>query len=212
MPDISGPDSEDFDRTFKPQPSSKVVKLRQLIADIPREDKIIVVSGFAKVLELVRPYLERAGFKTEIYTAKYSMKERLRALESFKTDESVKCLLMSSKAGGSGLNITEANHMIFLDLAWNPATEQQCLGRIHRIGQEKPVFCTRLIVENSIEDRMKTLQSDKQKMSDETLGIASGFRLDVKNMGIAQLKYLFGLTDFKRKPVKRNTADAKPQE
>lgn len=205
MPDIKQRDTDEIDVTFRPAPSSKGVALRQAIEKIPPGSKIIVVSSFVKLLELVRPYLEHAGIKTVMYTAKDSIRKRARALESFKKDEKIQCLLMSIKAGRTGLNLTEANHMIIMDLAWNPATEQQALGRIHRIGQEKEVHCTRLIVQDSVEARLKDLQSGKQRMSDETLGVAGGFKLDFKKLDRTQLRYLFGLDASGRRIVNEKT-------
>ena len=73
--------------------------------------------------------------------------------------------LISLKAGGLGLNLTEADSVVIYDPWWNPAVEQQAADRVHRIGQEKPVFVYKLIVENSVEEKILALQEKKQALA-----------------------------------------------
>ena len=79
-------------------------------------------------------------------------------------------LLVSLKAGGVGLNLTAADTVIHLDPWWNPAVEQQATDRAHRIGQDKPVFVYKLVVEGSIEERMLALQARKAALAEGVLG------------------------------------------
>ena len=73
-------------------------------------------------------------------------------------------LLLSLKAGGVGLNLTSANHLLLLDPAWNPASEWQCFDRIHRMGQTKSVFIYKFITNESIEGKMIQIQNDKKNL------------------------------------------------
>merc|ERR1719516_548619 len=77
---------------------------------------------------------------------------------------SPKVLLLSLKAGGVGLNLTSANHLLLLDPAWNPASESQCFDRIHRLGQTKPVFIYKFITKDSVEEKMLEIQSKKETL------------------------------------------------
>lgn len=73
-------------------------------------------------------------------------------------------LLLSLKAGGVGLNLTAANHLLLLDPSWNPASEWQCFDRIHRLGQTKPVFIYKFVTKDSIEEKMLEIQSKKETL------------------------------------------------
>jgi DNA repair protein RAD16 len=109
-------------------------------------------------------------------------------LRRFKEDPEVKVMLISLKAGGVALNLTVANHIFLMDPWWNPAAEMQAIDRAHRIGQAKPIFATRFIVKDSIEERILKLQEKKQLVFEGTVGgdAASMARLTVDDM-----KFLF---------------------
>lgn len=102
-------------------------------------------------------------------------------------------MLMSLKSGGVGLNLVRANRWISLDLAWSFAVEEQAFARIHRIGQDKPVFVDRLTIADSVEQRIGALQEHKQKIADASLGEGSGGKIG--KLSIAELAGLFGLTE-----------------
>merc|ERR1719478_1359446 len=88
--------------------------------------------------------------------------ERRNVLKEFKTNPNVKVILLSLKAGGEGLNLQEASHVFLLEPWWNPAVELQAVHRAYRIGQTKPVYATRFITENTIEEKMNYIQEFKQ--------------------------------------------------
>jgi SNF2 family DNA or RNA helicase len=90
-------------------------------------------------------------------------------------------MLVSLKAGGTGLNLTAADHVFIMDPWWNPAVEQQAADRAHRIGQEKPVFVHRIISKNTVEEKILALQQSKRHLADLTLtgaGQSSGITRD----------------------------------
>ena len=79
-------------------------------------------------------------------------------------------LLISLRAGGTGLNLTAADHVFLLDPWWNPAVEDQAADRAHRIGQERPVLIHRLVTRDTVEERILLLQESKRALSDAALG------------------------------------------
>src|SRR5699024_3105796 len=94
--------------------------------------------------------------------------ERVRLVESFNSgDEDI--FLISLKAGGTGLNLTGADTVILYDLWWNPAVEEQAIGRAHRMGQKKSVQVLRLIAQGTIEEKINTLQQQKKEMIDQII-------------------------------------------
>merc|ERR1719300_329980 len=92
--------------------------------------------------------------------------KRAESLKKFKksSSRSPKVMLLSLKAGGVGLNLTTANHLLLLDPAWNPASEWQCFDRTHRMGQSKDVFIYKYITKNSIEEKMLEIQAKKKDL------------------------------------------------
>ena len=83
-------------------------------------------------------------------------------------------MLLSLKAGGTGLNLTAADHVFILDPWWNPAVEDQAADRAHRIGQDRPVMVYRLVAENTVEERVQALQKHKRELADAALAGAAG--------------------------------------
>ena len=135
--------------------SSKVnaaIKEMIRIREADPTDKIVVVSQFTTFLSIFQPILAEQGFTYVRLDGTMSHMERAEVVRLFqkKTANSPKVLLLSLKAGGVGLNLTSANHLLLLDPAWNPAAEWQCFDRIHRIGQEKPVTIYKFITKANI--------------------------------------------------------------
>ncbi|KAG8807040.1 hypothetical protein FRC19_006900 [Serendipita sp. 401] len=106
------------------------------------------------------------------------------------TKGSVKVMLMSVRCGGVGLNITRACRVISLDPSWNAATDQQCFDRVHRLGQTKEVFIERLMINNTVETRVRDIQIRKQGLSDAALGEGNYQRV---RFTVGELASLFGL-------------------
>src|SRR5690606_25375806 len=102
-----------------------------------------------------------------------STKDRGRVIDSFKSGDAP-VFLISLKAGGFGLNLTEADYCILLDPWWNPASEQQAIDRIHRIGQTRNVMVYRLVAKDTIEEKVMALKADKAKLFANVMGPADG--------------------------------------
>jgi SNF2 family DNA or RNA helicase len=111
-------------------------------------------------------------------------------VELIQTDSAHKTLILSIKAGGVGLNLTGANHVIHYDLWWNPAVENQATDRAYRIGQDKNVFVHRLVCSNSFEEKINQMIKDKQELANLT--VATGEQW-VGNLSDKELGQLFKL-------------------
>ena len=90
----------------------------------------------------------------------------------FQNEKGPPVMLVSLKAGGTGLNLTAADHVFLLDPWWNPAVEDQAADRAHRIGQERPVMVYRMVAKDTVEERIFALQEKKRALADVALGDA----------------------------------------
>ncbi|KAL5034255.1 hypothetical protein BDV3_003821 [Batrachochytrium dendrobatidis] len=153
--------------------STKIEALVEELTLLQRDDatsKSIVFSQFVSFLDLVQWRLIRAGFNVVKLDGRMAPFQRDDVINSFMTDPSITVFLVSLKAGGVALNLTEASRVFVLDPWWNPAAEDQAFDRIHRLGQYRPIKITRIIVENSIESRILMLQEKKKALFDSTVG------------------------------------------
>ncbi|KAH8555022.1 SNF2 family N-terminal domain-containing protein [Umbelopsis sp. PMI_123] len=153
--------------------STKIEALVEELTNLQREDrsiKSIVFSQFVNFLDLVNWRLSRAGFECVKLDGTMSPLQRDAAIKHFMTNPNVTVFLISLKAGGVALNLTEASRVFICDPWWNPAAELQAMDRIHRLGQYRPIKITRLIIENSIESRIVQLQEKKTALVESTIG------------------------------------------
>ncbi|TQS39426.1 hypothetical protein Golomagni_00052 [Golovinomyces magnicellulatus] len=131
--------------------------------------KSIIFSQFTTMLQLVEWRLRRAGITTVMLDGSMTPSQRQASINHFMTDVNVECFLVSLKAGGVALNLTEASKVFIVDPWWNPAAEWQSADRCHRIGQSRPCSITRLCIEDSVESRMVLLQEKKANMINSTI-------------------------------------------
>jgi SNF2 family DNA or RNA helicase len=126
--------------------------------------KVLIFSSFVKHLNLLEEYCNENGFKYALLTGSTTKREKV--INSFKQNNEVQLFLISLKAGGVGLNLTEADYVFILDPWWNPAAEMQALNRAHRIGQDKKVFVYRFITKETVEEKIISLQQKKKDLAD----------------------------------------------
>ena len=151
--------------------SSKIKLLVESLEQAVAEGhKSLVFSQWTSLLDLVEPALHAAGIP--FVRLDGSTRNRGDIVEHFQSDEGPPVFLISLKAGGTGLNLTAADHVFLLDPWWNPAVEEQAADRAHRIGQDKPVFVYRLVAEETVEERILELQERKRALADAALGEA----------------------------------------
>ncbi|KAI9366049.1 SNF2 family N-terminal domain-containing protein, partial [Zopfochytrium polystomum] len=151
--------------------STKIEALVEELTALQRDDatmKSIVFSQFVAFLDLIQWRLSRAGFTLVRLDGRMTPQARDNVIKSFTTDPAVTVFLVSLKAGGVALNLTEASRVF--SKWWNPAAEDQAFDRIHRLGQTRPIKITRLIIENSIESRILQLQEKKKMLFQSTVG------------------------------------------
>ncbi|KAI0391280.1 P-loop containing nucleoside triphosphate hydrolase protein [Xylariaceae sp. FL0594] len=131
--------------------------------------KSIIFSQFTTMLQLIEWRLRRAGITTVMLDGSMTPAQRQASIQHFMEKPEVECFLVSLKAGGVALNLTEASHVFIVDPWWNPAAEWQSADRCHRIGQTRPCTITRLCIEDSVESRMVLLQEKKTHMIHSTI-------------------------------------------
>lgn len=133
--------------------------------------KVLVFSSFVKYLNLVGEELERRGWDYTMLTG--GTKDREEKIRYFSTVPECRVFLISLKAGGVGLNLTEADYVFILDPWWNLAAENQAVSRAHRMGQKRAVFVYRFITEGTLEAKILAIQQRKQRLSEAVYIAAS---------------------------------------
>ena len=114
-------------------------------------------------------------------------KNRGEVVKEFQNNENIRLFLISIKAGGVGLNLTEADYVFILDPWWNPAVEQQAIDRTHRIGQTKNVFIYKFITKDSVEEKILALQNRKKSVAESLITTEDSF---VKSLSAEDIKEL----------------------
>ena len=150
-------------------PSSKLKMLESMVTELIENDhKVLIFSQFVGYLAHVQDSLRELKIDYHYLDGSTPQSQRKDIVEAFQGgDKSV--FVLSLKAGGVGLNLTQADYVIILDPWWNPAVEAQAADRAHRIGQERPVTLYRLICKNTIEEKMIALHKRKRDLSDSLL-------------------------------------------
>lgn len=148
--------------------SGKLEDLSHMIENALLEGhKLLVFSQFVKHLDIVKELL--GSKKIDYAYLDGSSMDRKDQVERFNKDPNLKIFLISIKAGGLGLNLTQADYVFILDPWWNPAVEQQAIDRAHRIGQKKKVFTYKFITRNTVEEKILHLQKHKLKLSENLI-------------------------------------------
>ncbi|MGI3213036.1 SNF2-related protein [Roseovarius tibetensis] len=144
--------------------SAKRARLRVLLGELVAEGRrVLVFSQFVEMLRLIEGDLADAGIASLSLTGQ--TEKRAEVLEAF-AQGTAPVFLLSLKAGGVGLTLTEADTVILYDPWWNPAVERQAMDRTHRIGQDKPVFVHRLVAAGTVEEKILDMQARKQALAD----------------------------------------------
>jgi superfamily II DNA or RNA helicase len=149
--------------------SSKIALLLERLETVVADGhKALVFSQWTGLLDRVEPHLRAGGIAFTRLDG--STTNRGAVVADFQHEDGPPVLLISLRAGGTGLNLTAADHVFLLDPWWNPAVEDQAADRAHRIGQTKPVLVHRLVAEDTVEERILDLQSHKRSLADAALG------------------------------------------
>ncbi|HEY1024862.1 MAG TPA: DEAD/DEAH box helicase, partial [Sphingobacteriaceae bacterium] len=145
--------------------------------------KVLVFSQFVKHLDIFRDHFEKEGTRYAYLDG--GTKNRGEVVKDFQENEDIRLFLISIKAGGVGLNLTEADYVFILDPWWNPAVEQQAIDRTHRIGQKKNVFIYKFITKDSVEEKILALQNRKRAVAESLITTEESF---VKSLTEADIR------------------------
>ena len=142
--------------------------LEQLEPLMEEGQKVLVFSQFVQMLDLLRPQLEQRQWP--VFYLAGQTENRGELVRRFQEAQGPGVFLISLKAGGFGLNLTAASYVILFDPWWNPAVENQAIDRTHRIGQTSKVMAYRLLIKNSIEEKIRELQKKKHALAEDVFG------------------------------------------
>lgn len=179
--------------------SGKIKLLIPLLIEIrKRKEKIVLVSNYTQSLDLLVSIISKLNFSFLRLDGNTPSSSRESIVTSFNKQsfEASSIFLLSSKAGGVGLNLIGASRLILFDNDWNPSVDIQAMARIHRYGQQRPVFIYRLITTGSIDEKIFQRQIMKSNLSDKFLGDSNDSKLNLFKMG--DLKDLFTIFEHTR--------------
>lgn len=152
--------------------SSKLQALAEALLNVAEDGhKALVFSQWTSLLDLIEPVLGQMGI--DFVRLDGATRDRAGVVDTFQGPAGPPVMLISLKAGGTGLNLTAADHVFLCDPWWNPAVEDQAADRAHRIGQERPVLIYRLVASETVEERILELQQRKRAIGDAALGDAA---------------------------------------
>lgn len=161
-------DARGRDRDVKPAYSGKMQVLDRMLARIHADsnDKIVLISNYTSTLDLFEKLCRHRSYGSLRLDGTMNVSKRQKLVDKFNDPEGSEFVfLLSSKAGGCGLNLIGANRLILFDPDWNPAADQQALARVWRDGQKKDCFVYRFIATGTIEEKIFQRQSHKQSLS-----------------------------------------------
>ena len=156
--------------------SGKLARLQEILDEaLPAGDRVLVFSQFAEMGAILQQHMQETyGLETSFLHGGVTRKQRDRMVQRFQNDpDGPQVFVLSLKAGGSGLNLPRANHVIHYDRWWNPAVENQATDRAFRIGQTKDVHVHKLICAGTLEDRIDLMIEIKQETADQVVGATS---------------------------------------
>ncbi len=155
--------------------SGKIDQLRELLIEsTDAGHKILIFSSFTKMLNILKQEIDQLNLNYSYLDGSLSEKQRQNEIEKFKKPET-DLFLISLKAGGYGLNLTEADTVIIVDPWWNPMVEMQAIDRAYRMGQKRSVNVYKLITTGSIEERILKLQNKKKQLFDSVVNVENIF-------------------------------------
>jgi SNF2 family DNA or RNA helicase len=164
------------------------VKLDLLIENIKEKTgnhKILVFSQFVKMLQLIKTRLDEEQIHYEYLDGQTTNREE--KVNNFQNNKEVRVFLISLKAGGTGLNLTEADYVFLVDPWWNPAVENQAIDRCYRIGQKQKVMAYRMICKDTIEEKIALLQGKKKAVATSIISVDE----EKKSFDVDQVKSFF---------------------
>lgn len=166
------------DHDYGPDRSGKFLRLRELCMEIAdRQDKVLIFSQFQEIMNPIERFLSGIfGRSGAILHGGTPVKHRRELVEHFQREDGPPFFVLSLKAGGTGLNLTAASHVIHFDRWWNPAVENQATDRAFRIGQKRNVLVHKFVCRGTIEEKIDELIADKIGLARDLLDEDAGVR------------------------------------
>ncbi|KAF2638353.1 hypothetical protein P280DRAFT_456301 [Massarina eburnea CBS 473.64] len=178
------------------QSSAKIDKTMELLSEIKANDpteKTLIFSQWTTLLDLLEVPLSERGIKYQRYDGSMSISDRSEAVNTFMETSTETVFLISLKAGNAGLNLNKASQVIILDPFWNPFVEDQAVDRAHRMPQKREVKVHRVLVPETVEDRICSLQDKKRELIN--MALDEGVGKSLTRLSVGELQYLFGLRE-----------------
>jgi SNF2 family DNA or RNA helicase len=159
------------DDAWMEEDSGKFARLREIAEVVAaRQEKMLVFTQFRETTAPLESFLERVfGHLGLVLHGGTAVKRRRAMVRAFQEDENVPFFILSLKAGGSGLTLTEASHVVHFDRWWNPAVENQATDRAYRIGQRRNVLVHKFVCRGTVEERIDAMIEGKKTLSEELL-------------------------------------------
>jgi superfamily II DNA or RNA helicase len=165
------------------QDSGKFARLREIVEVIAaRQEKVLVFTQFREITSYLAAFLESVFMRSGLVLhGETEVKSRQSLVRRFQEDERIPFFVLSLKAGGTGLNLTAASHVVHFDRWWNPAVEDQATDRAFRIGQTKNVLVHKFVCRGTLEEKIDALIDSKQQMSKDVLEGGTDFMITEMN-------------------------------
>jgi len=168
---------------FEEKESGKFQRLREICETIyEKREKLLVFTQFKEMTEPLHDLLENIFHrKGLVLHGSVAVGKRKKIIEQFQSPHYIPFMVLSLKAGGIGLNLTEANHVVHFDRWWNPAVENQATDRAFRIGQKKNVVVHKFLTQGTVEEKIDIMLEEKSRLSQEVIA-------DTNNRWITEMK------------------------
>ncbi len=182
------------DRSSLEGRSGKLARLEEILSEALAEgDRALCFTQFAELGHMLRAHLqERLGREVLFLHGGTSRTAREEMVERFQSEDGPRVFVLSLKAGGTGLNLTAANHVIHFDRWWNPAVEDQATDRAFRIGQHKNVQVRKLTCVGTLEERIAQLIAEKRDLAERTVGSGEAWITELDTTRLRELVVLSG--------------------
>ena len=186
------PDQYMGQERYLPKDSGKFEVLRTLCETIyEKRERVLIFTQYKEIIPYLESYLEEIfGCEGLVIHGGVHVKTRQKLVEQFNGEDYVPFMILSLKAGGTGLNLTAANHVIHFDRWWNPAVENQATDRAYRIGQNKSVIVHKFVAKGTIEERIDALIQNKVDLAENVIGTGENWITEMSDSALLDLMRL----------------------
>ena len=177
------------DHTAIPRRSGKLERLTEMLEEVLLiKERALIFSQFVEMGTLLQRYLQDYfGCETAFLHGGVLKKDRDRMVEHFQSESGAPVFILSLKAGGTGLNLTNANHVFHFDRWWNPAVENQATDRVFRIGQKKNVQVHKFVCAGTLEEKIDAMIENKKELAENVVGAGEGWLTELSTNDLKSL-------------------------